>query len=848
MTDNRLKDPLFQFMMELTQDELDIFMENVIKQNEKEKTTLIKYAQILGNDLLATMEIAITMNDLISVAMCIKCGIDINTTIFNGNTFIHLCAMKGHSALLESFIMKKVDINKKNDDDHTALELAMYNQYYDCVYVLVKHGAYLNVTISNDSNDSESHEYECKKISMSLMEIFLNIYEPKLKDLFELIVSKTDVDSIILSSNLFFAIKKQIILKNYDIIETILLKFPKIVNIVANKHTLLQLLITLRQTALVHRLMRIDTTDLNPQNTMIPYLHGLCATNDIENIIYILEKNPNSINEYCSDGRTVIDYVLLKYSEISEEHCINTIRFLINKSKENMLNHRNTFGFRTLETAIQFTSPNIIELLINNHCNINEPIINPSAYYPSIVNNDPLAFASQIDKIEIIEILLKHNVTINIFSELSDRLSDSYNGVPTSILSGIYNDSAKAIEKLMLTDKIYHICNNEPIKQKILNFCMREGTGNKEIMKHFMSPESIALLKINTNALIFNKIEKDLEQYIDSYQEDKINCLIGMYDILMFLKYCSIYTTTSDSLEEERDNMIILTGKYFCAISNDYFKILKHYIIHIYLKGIYMQEIKACFQIIERFIEVEDPKIITALWDSIVVIRTNHLHHVKSRITNLLNIIKSKLNSDNVLLLDETSQYSFHSENNERYIRRVLSPLMYPEKMKHYDEMYEKISGLNCIMSETSTYILVKDNKTNIISLIFNDGNNKPTRWFNFYNHNIGKNNKCDPNHMFPFALDKKLSIVNCYEKYTSDMVNKFGKVQLCYFSGMLIYENKYIMGCYEYFIDATGSLFHRFFKPSDQISDKIKKNMMCNFSLDLKSKHKLARELVKTL
>lgn len=170
---------------------------------------------------------------------------------------------------------------------------------------------------------------------------------------------------------------------------------------------------------------------------------------------------------------------------------------------------------------------------------------------------------------------------------------------------------------------------------------------------------------------------------------------------------------------------------------------------------------------------------------------------------------------------------------------------MYPEKMLHYDEMYERISGLNCIMSETSTYILVKDNKTDIISLIFNDGSNTPKKWFNFYNYNIGKNDKCDPNHMFPFALDKKLSTINCYEKYTSDIVNKFGKVQLLYFSGMLIINKKCNMGFYEYFIDATGSLFHRFFKPYNQISDKMKENM-CKIS-DLESKYKLARELIKS-
>lgn len=675
MTENILKDPLFQFMMGLTSDELDIFMEDVIKRNDKKKSMLIKYARMLGNNLLTTMEIAVIMNDLLSVGLCIKFGVDINHTNMYGNSYVHLSSMKGHALLLESFIMKKVDVNKTNDDKYTALKLAMQNQNYNCVEVLINHGADLSFTIDGEKR--------------SLIEVFLNIYEPKLKNLFELIVSKTsnidnytdnhynnsdndsDNDSdnsidnnyynyidrddsddsnddendgddesnnnilISPSKRLFFAIKKQMMLKNYDIIEIISIKFPKILNIVVLNHTLLQSLIELQQTAIINRLIKLDALNLNPQNMIIPYLHSLCSTNDIENIMYILEKNPNSIDQYCSNGRTVIDYVLLEYSKFSDEQCSSTIQLLINKSNRNILNHRNLLGHRTLETAIQFTNSNIVELLINNGCNINERIIDKSIYFPSITNNDPLAFASQFDKTDIIDTLFKYNVTINLSDGTSDRI---YDGIPIAILSGIYSDSEKAIDKLMSYNQISYICNNEPIKQKILNFCVSKGTGNKKIMKYFIDPESLALLKINTDTLIFNKIESDLEQIIDVYQEDKLDCLFGMHSILLFLKYCSTFKSLGT-----KDNITILTEKFLCAISNDYFKILKNYIVQVYLKGFYVQEMNACFQTIENFIKTDDPAMITSFCD-FMHIQTNYLHKLTDKITSLLNIIK-KINT-----------------------------------------------------------------------------------------------------------------------------------------------------------------------------------------------------------
>lgn len=870
MTDNILKDPLFQLMMNLSQNELDFLTEDAIKHNDNDKTKKIKYAYMQGNDLTAAMQMAIKMNDILSVAFCIKYGSNIHHTVC-GNTYIHLCANEGHSILMESFINKKIDINKTNDDNKTALEIAMAYQHYNCVETLVKCNANLTFDIDyidSDSSDIPIHSYDSNESDLSdesnisnesdddidadininandcqvrhkkisLLELFLDIYNPKLKTLFELIVSKTEDISFVPNNRLFFSLKNHLVLKNYDCVEIILYKFPNIVNIVVQKHTLLHLLIELDQTSIVHRLISLDTTILNISGVKMPYLHSLCFVNDIKGILFILKKYPNSVNDCCSMGRTAIDYVLLNYSEKKEELCIETIKIINKFSGGLLLNHRNRLGSRTIETAIQFAGANIVDFLINSGCNINEPIIDRSVYQSSIVNNDPLTFASQCDKNDTIEILLKHKVSINLYDNETDKL---YDGIPIPILSAIHCDSEKAITKLMSHNKISRICNDS-IKQKILNFCVDNGTGNKEIMKYFINSENLARLSINTDTIIFNKLEKDLEQYFDKYQENKIEYLVALFNMITFLKYCS-----SPLSLDLKDNLVILTELYFRAISHDHFDILKMYVSRMYFKDCSSGNIDDCFKIIENIIDCDDVTFISSLWEMFIDIHKNHLCKMATRVVDLLNIITNKLSSGNILL-DETTQYSIHSENNEQYIKKVLSPLMYPKKLKHYDEMYERISGVNCIISETSSYIMIKDNKTNIMSIIFNDGVNTPKKWFNFYNHNIGKDDKCDSNHIFPFALDKKLQNVKCYEKFTSDMVNKFGKIQLLYFSGLLICGKKRIMGFYEYFIDSTGSLFHRFFRPLDQLSDKTKEKLMCKFFLSVDNKYGLSKKLMK--
>lgn len=139
--------------------------------------------------------------------------------------------------------------------------------------------------------------------------------------------------------------------------------------------------------------------------------------------------------------------------------------------------------------------------------------------------------------------------------------------------------------------------------------------------------------------------------------------------------------------------------------------------------------------------------------------------------------------------------------------------------------MINNIIGDNCIITETDKNITINDNTNNIKTTIHKYKNLKqPENWFLCYSYNIGS--KQDDNHMFPFVLDKKLSKVSCYQKITKDVINNIGSTKIIYFFGKLESQGKSTYGVFEYFIDGYHTLFHRLFRPFEQLSDKLKLNM----------------------
>jgi ankyrin repeat protein len=148
-------------------------------------------------------------------------------------------------------------------------------------------------------------------------------------------------------------------------------------------------------------------------------------------------------------------------------------------------------------------------------------------------------------------------------------------------------------------------------------------------------------------------------------------------------------------------------------------------------------------------------------------------------------------------------------------LKKKLFKLFFPIKLEHYDIIYNQlcerptfIENENelCFEYNKKVYTLFKN--THATQL------NSPDRWIKYYAPNIGKMEKWDFNHDIPFWIDNVISKINCYTETIDDINNENMICKLYYFYGTIKTTNGYLVsGVFEYFINGTGTLFHRMFR-----------------------------------
>ena len=631
-------------------------------------------------------------------------------------------------------------------------------------------------------------------------------------DVIELIVSKLDRLTIVNLSEL----RKLILQQNIDVVKIILSKFPSAVNnVMGQGFTLLSLLIDRGHVEIVNELIQMKQIDLNP-NILRPYLHQLAGKYDIVNIKHLLDKNPDLVYKLCEDSRTAIDHLLLSFEQDREDECVEILNILVSKGCD--VNNRNKLGFRTIETAIQYSNGKIIKTLIDEGLNIHEDIIDVNDYFPPIKNNDILAFAAQIGNVEVIDLFLKHDVHINLFQ-----------GMPTALLLAIKTNRKNIVAQLMSNDKIKSIVNEPNIKKGLLDYSINKGTGNKKIMLCFSTSEHIDSLKLNSKLTVLNNFEKHFSDKIKNYKKNRQAVLLIIDLNLLFLMKCATIKSIDDIGEIINVWMKLHTfdriGFYHDTngvLNEIMMRTMNNRIVYVF---------NNCMDYIKTIHVSEDNNYIKIIYDELITDRQSYLRDEIKNIKKLQKLVASCQGVDYA-----NERYSLHytsscqEETNTKHIEDILIQLMYPIKQPHYESMYNKLIGINCVLSETDKYISVCDYDTNITATVFKlEGSKLPKKWFDFYCYNIGKDTKCDFTHMFPFILDKTIRQIQCHEKEGKDRVKRLGNIHMIYFYGSLCVDNKSILGVFEYFIDSTQTLFHRFFRPYDQLSPKWKQDLVKN-------------------
>lgn len=812
----------------------------------------IKCANILGSSLTYPLNFSIRNHNLECAVQCLKLGADIFYEN-KGETYIHFTTIEDNQIMLKYFISKGLDVNKQNGLGHTPAQMALGLGHYECYKILVENGAKMY-------NPGE------KKKKVYHIEMMLSEYDSETDpgdmddkdEVIEFILKKMDpMYSLTLFTNNSM---RELIHKDFSIAKKIIYRFPNFANKVIDGETLLSLLIKGgKNNGKTLEILKLKSTNLDPPGIAITYLCRACYVGAIDVVKYLLENAPFLIDKKSHNGQIPIDFILGGYKNYTTEEAIDLIKLFIDKASDNknMLNNRSNNGARVLERAIEFADPQIIGFLIDQGIGMNDKIINPVYnYHTQHSNNDPLSYACQMERTKIIKLLLKRGCVIN--------LSD---GVPIALLTSINYSCVESIYQLMKHQRIAEICSDQDIKKKLVNFCLN-NTSNREIMNLWIDDNKLNTLQINQNSVLFNKIERFFENVVKNYQEIREDVMHTFYDVALFYEQLSRISdfekVTSDSKKLRILNGIVSRYLDLICDMGQHKKIYEHCLLSLCFEKVY--ELEIIMRIFTDDVlsivrmqndcslhtcphgcpgEVSKTSLID-IWNNMVKLAHDiDLDHLTQRFTEILKIIDSKRNIK-YIPLDQIPEYTLHSETDTEYIQKVLVPLEYPVKVPHYDDMYARLNGLNCTMSETPGHIIVNDNVTDITSIIFNTGPYKPKRWFKYYKYNIGKESKDDNLHLFPFILDKKLKDVNCHQKSIYDRVNQQGSVTLVSFLGMLKYKKEFILGVYEYYIDSMGSLFHRFFKPHEQLPDKMKHELGVSTKTQIKEKFELAKELIK--
>ncbi len=157
------------------------------------------------------------------------------------------------------------------------------------------------------------------------------------------------------------------------------------------------------------------------------------------------------------------------------------------------------------------------------------------------------------------------------------------------------------------------------------------------------------------------------------------------------------------------------------------------------------------------------------------------------------------------------------------FIKKSLFKLYFPIKVNHYDAIYDELK-LKPRIIENKKLIQFSDNgKTFIFDKIKLSFTKKPSCWIKYYAPNIGIEEKKNFEHDIPFWIDKVIYKLNCYEDETPDINHIDKNTRMIYFVGSIIENNIKYDGVYEYFINGTGTLFHRMFRRVNKLNPNLK-------------------------
>jgi len=820
-------DNLDHYFLSLNENELLSFGHNVVKDCESyqipKKNIFIVIDKLInhGFDInkiyfgLNFLHYAVKKNKILLVDYLIKKGADINCLTKLDQNVLHICAHKNNTHLMKFFIKKGVNINHKDVNQITPFMMSLHFDSYDCAKILLEYNIDINdvFEIICDKLSDEKDNFNENLI------LFENILRKKNK------LNKSDYPII---DDLF-------IMEEYDVLRKIIERFPTV--LASKRIKVIDYLAECKNQDFIKLCINknFDLTKIDSCNKTLA--HHYVNYGFYEIVEMIINKNKNIVDYKCSNNRNLLEYSLAQCEDKSEETTISLINLLVKNNCD--INSQNTYGFSVVECAIQNSSPKVVELVINLGANIKLHRKN-KCVYPCLTNNDPLSFAVQLGKFEIVKTLINYDVSIHMYSISKN------NKIPTSIIIGILFDRKIILQYLLNLQKVKKVLNHKT-KNYLLKLSLKEGFNDKDILKYFMTKKDFDKMNLDTSYMSLKKERKFIERNLDI--DDEIRTYKRLLILANFYRSLIVYNN-KQHIRQIFDNIEKIYNE--CAPNN----LLIEHIARTFAQRI-------------DFIDIE--KLRTLFISTCELIKCDNLNEIHLKlikfnkddlnlkigvieqfIKNLKKLIKLKndsfsedsvgsyLDSENNSDFDTNYTYSIktikfdktynftdseedidfsYSNDTNQTIEKMLFKLLWPVKYDHYEEMYyllnqpAKFNEDHDKISIDDKFIVFKNNKQNL---------KPPTKWIKFYAPNIGCKEKKDINHDFSYTFDKILQNYNCLELFSDDIMHTGKNAQL-YFYGCIKNGDLQKFGCYEYFINSNGTLFHRMFRYIENLPKHIK-------------------------
>jgi ankyrin repeat protein len=786
------------------------------------------------------LEYCIYKNDIPMIGFLIKSGFNFNIVDDTNSNIIFTCVKAINPIILKYFLNMGINPNLKNNDEITPLIMSLI--IYDgneCAKILIED---LRVNIQESNKLFSLVDLIIKKIDLGKTN-YLEILDILLKRKRKL--DKNDMSS--LRSSVYY--------NEIETVKIFLKNFPSCINKSSDDeelNTIVHLALYENHQELLKYFFTFNELDYKKVNMEDGnYLEFLCFYEMTELLEIYCKKYPKSL-DITYNNHNIIDCVITMkdFKNIEKnkfENLKNIITILLSNGAD--INFKNKIGYTCIFPSIQYGSSEFVKFMIEMGAEIHDPIVNKEDEFPPFINNDPIGFAIQLGHFEILKILVECNAILHKITKKNIKLY-------TSVLLSLRYSREDCFNYLITIPKINTWLNSDIlIKNYLFDYALRHICINKSILKHFVP--KLKLKSIDFKDPIYNLSwnEKKIAINIDEYYklENKLVILYGLYysvkiineiSVINNIKTCSVMLNYFKNIYHNITKSINQFDE-IKKIKDDFYEWMNIFssIISDRLDYHITNNLKNIFECVSKLYwkipsDESDENVDSDKSDNnIIQLEFEPKKYIK-KIKNIFKLFSYKkqiirdYEKEIKEIIDKYESGSVKNKfivyDNNKFVSqdvviKKLFKLYFPIKQPHYEYMYHSIIyNTDTVISSEPNIIVISENK--IKSTIFHlTCGKKPKYWINTYAPNIGKEEKTDLYHMFPFILDSMLYNYNCIciESYNNN--NHVKEIYYkYYYYGLIEYNGIVETGCYEYFINSFGTLFHRMFKKWDVVPENV--------------------------